>query len=211
MKWLIGIVVVLVLSTSGCVTPPPVDLQAQFVRAELNVVGGDQAVLAHYTKAKTDVTTTNTDPLVPKTATELAKEKGIIATIHNNTIAMHNMLDAVKARVGRTWYVFSGASPAGWDCSGLVLWAYEQVGIELPHRASEQKLAGKLTETPQPGDIVSFTYKGSQSAYHVGLYLGEGMMIDAPRPGQSTSIESIDKFAGNYSKVTYTHILDTTL
>lgn len=212
MKWLIGIVVVTVLSTTGCVSPPKEEaLGAQFVTAELNVVGGNQAILAHYTKAKTDVTTTNIDPLAPKTAEQLNKEAGIIATLNNNTTAMLNMLDAVKARVHRTWYVFSGASPAGWDCSGLVLWAYEQVGIELPHRASEQKLAGKLTDTPQPGDIVSFTYKGSQSAYHVGLYLGEGMMIDAPRPGQATAIESIDKFAGNYSKVTYTHILDTTL
>lgn len=211
MKWLIGIVAVMVLSTTGCVTPPAEGLQAQFVTAELNVVGGTTAVLAHYTKAKADVTTTNTDPLIPKSAEQLAKEAGIIEVLNTNTIAMNKMLNALKKREHRTWYVFSGASPAGWDCSGLVLWAYEQLGYELPHRASEQKTAGTLTKDPQPGDIVSFTYKGSKSAYHVGIYLGEGKMIHAPRPGVSTTIENIEQFAQGQSTITYTHILDTLL
>jgi cell wall-associated NlpC family hydrolase len=206
MKWLIGIVAVLVLSTTGCVTPPKVDLDAQFVTAEMSIPGGDQAILAKYSKA--NVTTTNNRIL---TSEQIAQQKRILLQLNENTANMNKVLDALKARVHRTWYVFSGATPQGWDCSGLVLWAYEQVGIELPHRASQQKLAGKLTDDPQPGDIVSFTYKGSKSAYHVGIYLGEGKMIHAPRPGVSTQIESVEHFAQGYSKITYTHILDTTM
>jgi cell wall-associated NlpC family hydrolase len=206
MKWLIGIVAVLVLSTTGCVTPPKVDLDAQFVTAEMSIPGGDQAILAKYSKA--NVTTTNNRIL---TGEQIARQKRILLQLNENTANMNKVLDALKARVHRTWYVFSGSTPSGWDCSGLVLWAYEQVGIELPHRASQQKLAGKLTDDPQPGDIVSFTYNGSKSAYHVGIYLGEGKMIHAPRPGVSTQIESVKHFAQGYSKIAYTHILDTTM
>lgn len=209
MKWLIGIVVVTVLATTGCVTPPAEEvLGAQFVRAEMNVVGGDEAILANYTEA--DVTTTNNDPLSPTSLAEKERREGIIATLNKNTARMLKMLDALTAQEGRTWYVFSGTTPSGWDCSGLVLWAYEQMGIELPHRASKQALAGTLTDNPQPGDIVIFTYPGSKSAYHVGIYLGEGKMIHAPRPGMITTIEGVDHFA-NGSKVTYTHLVDTTL
>lgn len=209
MKWLIGIVAATVLATTGCVTPPAEEvLGAQFVRAEMNVVGGDEAILAHYTKA--DVTTTNNDPLSPTSMAEQKRQEGIIATLNKNTVRMMKMLDALKKHEGKTWYVFSGTTPRGWDCSGLVLWAYEQMGIELPHRASKQALAGTLTDNPQPGDIVIFTYPGSKSAYHVGIYLGEGKMIHAPRPGMITTIEGVDHFA-NGSKVTYTHLVDTTL
>lgn len=211
MKWLIGIVtaLVLTLTSSGCGFPQPDSAaasSARFVMAEMNVPGGTQAALAKFTAA--DVTTTNSD--VIQTVEQIALEKEILQKLNENTVLMMDMLDALKKREHKTWYVFSGATPAGWDCSGLVLWAYEQVGVELPHRASEQMKHGKLTKTPQPGDIVGFTYKGSKNAYHVGIYLGEGMMIHAPRPGTSTTIESVEKFA-NGSKISYTHILDSLL
>jgi len=207
MKWLIGIVTALALSSSSCGFPQsdPAEASAQFVTAEMSIPGGTEAVLARYTKA--DVTTTNND--MP-TAEQIAEQEAIVLQLNKNTVKMSKMLDALEKRVGKTWYVFSGSTPSGWDCSGLVLWAYERMGIELPHRASEQKLAGPLTNDPQPGDIVSFTYRGSKSAYHVGIYLGEGKMIHAPRPGTSTAIESVEHFA-NGSKITYTHLVDTIL
>jgi len=120
------------------------------------------------------------------------------------------MIDELKKHVGITRYAFSGATPAGWDCSGLVMWAYQNMGVALEHRASVQQKSGTLVTKPKVGDIVAFTYKGSKyGAYHVGIYLGEDMMINAPRPGAATAIESISKFAGKYSTVTYTRILDT--
>ena len=156
------------------------------------------------------MTATNTDPLSPTSLAEQVRQEKIIATLNKNTVRMSKMLDALTAREGKTWYVFSGSTPRGWDCSGLVLWAYEQMGITLEHRASEQALAGKLTDNPQPGDIAIFTYPGRKSAYHVGIYLGEGKMIHAPRPGMITTVEGVEKFA-NGSKVTYTHLVDTLL
>jgi len=207
MKWLIGIVVAFTLTTSGCVTPPAEEiLGAQFVRAEVNPAGTPKEVLAAYTFA--DVKTTNTQPLALQTIAEQLKQEKQLKKLNKSTATVIKATNAVKARVGKTWYVFSGASPNGWDCSGLVLWAYEQMNVELPHRASEQKLAGKLVTEPKLGDIVAFTYKGSKTAYHVGLYLGEGKMVHAPRPGVATSIEDVEHFA-NGSKISYTRILDT--
>lgn len=139
-----------------------------------------------------------------------AKKMSIMVKLHENTKNVHSMITELKKHVGLTRYAFSGASPAGWDCSGLVMWAYQNMGITLEHRASVQQKSGILVTKPKIGDIVAFTYKGSKyGAYHVGIYLGEDMMIDAPRPGLATAIESIAKFAGKYSTVTYTRILDT--
>jgi cell wall-associated NlpC family hydrolase len=125
-----------------------------------------------------------------------------------NRTKLDVMISKLQKTVGKTWYVFSGTTPQGWDCSGLVLWAYEQVGIPLEHRASIQGKAGKVTDAPTPGDIVVFTYNKSKSAYHTAIYIGDGLMIHAPRKGEVTRIESVEQFAGNYSKVTYRNLLD---
>ena len=126
-----------------------------------------------------------------------------------NTTKIQNMIKSVKKHVGKTWYVFSGASPAGWDCSGLTMWAYEQIGVTLEHRASKQQVSGTKVKEPIPGDIVVFTYKGYKSAYHVGIYIGDGLMIHAPRKGEVTRIESVTAFGGNYSRISYRRILQS--
>jgi cell wall-associated NlpC family hydrolase len=90
------------------------------------------------------------------------------------------------------------------------MWAYEQLGVNLEHRASKQQSAGTKVKSPKAGDIVVFTYNGSKSAYHTGIYLTPDTMIHAGGgKGDSTSIISISKFAGKYSKVTYRRILET--
>jgi cell wall-associated NlpC family hydrolase len=126
-----------------------------------------------------------------------------------NTDRMEDAIRQLKSHVGKTWYVFSGATPRGWDCSGLVVWTYEQLGVTLEHRASKQVDAGTKVTEPKIGDIVAFTYKGSKSAYHVGIYVGNGKMVHAPKHGHLTRVESVSTFAGKYSKVTYTRIIET--
>ena len=128
--------------------------------------------------------------------------------LEDNQQKISRMLDLVKKTVGHTWYVFSGDTPAGWDCSGLTSWAYSQIGVTLPHRATLQAYEGTPTTDPKPGDLVVFTYKGHQDAYHVGIYLSPDVMIDAPRPGYLTTIESISKMAHTHSAVTYRNILE---
>ena len=132
------------------------------------------------------------------------------AALTSNTIKVNKVIGQLKGRVHKTRYVFSGATPSGWDCSGLVMWAYEQLGFNLEHRASKQQSAGTKVKSPKAGDIVVFTYNGSKSAYHTAIYLGPDKMIHAGGgKGDSTSIISISKFAGKYSKVTYRRILET--
>jgi cell wall-associated NlpC family hydrolase len=130
--------------------------------------------------------------------------------LRSNTTKVNTVISQLKGRVHKTRYVFSGATPAGWDCSGLVMWAYEQLGVNLEHRASKQQSAGTKVKSPKAGDIVVFTYNGSKSAYHTGIYLGPDTMIHAGGgKGDSTSIVSISKFAGKYSKVSYNRIIQT--
>ena len=89
------------------------------------------------------------------------------------------------------------------------MWFYQQLDVELEHRASKQQSAGFATKDPKVGDLVVFKYKGYSSAYHVGIYVGDGKMIHAPKKGHRTIVESIKQFAGKYSKVSYRSIIDT--
>lgn len=129
--------------------------------------------------------------------------------LFENTQAIKAVVKKLNKTVGKTWYVFSGATPSGWDCSGLTMWFYKQLDVKLEHRASKQQSAGVATKTPKLGDLVVFKYKGYKSAYHVGIYIGDGKMIHAPKKGHRTVIESVKQFAGKYSKVSYRTMIDT--
>ena len=84
-------------------------------------------------------------------------------------------------------YVWGGASPqTSFDCSGLVQWAYGQVGVRLPRTAQMQYNATERVESSglQMGDLVFFehTYPG-ETITHVGIYVGGGRMLNAPTTG----------------------------
>ncbi|GIT80383.1 hypothetical protein LLS1_20520 [Leifsonia sp. LS1] len=85
-----------------------------------------------------------------------------------------------------TPYVFGGASPAGFDCSGYVQFVYAQFGVSLPHSVSGQAAAGKRIsiEDAQPGDLVIMSG-------HDGFYAGNGNIMDAPEVGRSISVRPI--------------------
>jgi len=129
--------------------------------------------------------------------------------LFENTVAVKSAVKKLNKYVGKTWYVFSGATPSGWDCSGLTMWFYEQLDVKLEHRASKQQSVGVATKTPKLGDLVVFKYKGYKSAYHVGIYIGDGKMIHAPKKGHRTVVESVKQFAGKYSKVSYRTLIET--
>lgn len=212
MKWLIGIVTTLVLV--GCTASissaeePNQFVFAEVAQADTRVIESDVAPL-DFLLGETTTNASNEVSTFVTSAEVLAARESILAEQYANATSITKTVSALKKRVGRTWYVFSGSTPSGWDCSGLVMWTYQQMGVELEHRASLQQKAGTLVDDPKVGDIVAFTYKNSKSAYHVGIYIGDGKMIHARRKGQGTVIESVTTFAGNYSKVTYTRILDT--
>jgi cell wall-associated NlpC family hydrolase len=84
----------------------------------------------------------------------------------------------VQAQVGDA-YVSGGTGPNSWDCSGLVQAAFKQVNIDLPRVSQDQSVAGTQVSLSnlQPGDILY--WGGAGSAYHVGVYVGDGMFVGA--------------------------------
>ncbi|HZQ16002.1 MAG TPA: NlpC/P60 family protein [Gaiellaceae bacterium] len=92
-------------------------------------------------------------------------------------------------------YVWGGASPAGFDCSGLVLYVYAQLGIALPHYAAAQYSLGVPVPRAelQPGDLVFF-----DNLDHVGIYIGGGEMVHAPQTGDVVKITPLSAFGDRY-------------
>ena len=86
-------------------------------------------------------------------------------------------------------YVWGAAGPDTFDCSGLVVWAYQQVGINLPHYTGSLWNSGlHVAESDlEPGDLVFFDADIS----HVGFYIGNGLMLDAPHTGSVVRVEAI--------------------
>ncbi len=88
-------------------------------------------------------------------------------------------------------YVYGGTGPNSWDCSGLVMKAWAAAGVSLPRVVGPQMAA--TTRVPmnalQPGDLVAY---GSMA--HIGMYLGGGKVVHAPRPGKSVEITSLSGF-----------------
>jgi cell wall-associated NlpC family hydrolase len=87
-------------------------------------------------------------------------------------------------------YVYGASGPSTFDCSGLTMFVYAQIGISLPHNAAAQQQMGtRFTDPGQalPGDLVFFGFP----AYHVGIYVGGGTMINAPHTGTVVQYESI--------------------
>lgn len=97
----------------------------------------------------------------------------------------HSSAVSVASRYLGVEYRSGGSSPSGFDCSGLVQYVYAQLGISLPRTANDQMGATTAISASEAvaGDLVFFV-NTSGRAYHVGIYLGDGMMIDAPRSGK---------------------------
>lgn len=88
-------------------------------------------------------------------------------------------------------YVYGGTGPNSWDCSGLVMKSWAAAGVSIPRVVGPQIAAGQSVpmDQLQPGDIVAY---GDMS--HDGLYLGNGKVVHAPRPGKSVEITSLSGF-----------------
>jgi cell wall-associated NlpC family hydrolase len=80
-------------------------------------------------------------------------------------------------------YLWGGTTPNGWDCSGFTQWVYAQAGISIPR--TNAWTAMRPTATPAPGDLVM-----QNGGAHVGIYVGNGMMISALNPSQGTLLHA---------------------
>jgi peptidoglycan DL-endopeptidase CwlO len=107
---------------------------------------------------------------------------------------LKRVVSYLTTRVHRTSYVFSGSTISGWDCSGMVRYAYKRLGVTLPHSANKQGHVGERVSKPTVGDIVVFAYKGSTSFYHSAIYLGNGLIINANQMYKTTIIQPLTDF-----------------
>jgi cell wall-associated NlpC family hydrolase len=104
---------------------------------------------------------------------------------------------AVAMQFLGTPYVWGGAAPGGFDCSGLISYAYGQLGIGLPHFTGALWNVGHRVSQSEliPGDLVFFY----SDLHHVGMYIGGGQFIHAPHTGDVVKISSLAERAGVYS------------
>ena len=90
-------------------------------------------------------------------------------------------------------YRYGGSGPVAFDCSGLVRFVYDEVGIEVPRTAAEQFRAADPVRIDDlaPGDLLFFKIHGKRVS-HVGIYTGSGRFIHAPQSGRSIELRSLD-------------------
>jgi cell wall-associated NlpC family hydrolase len=102
-------------------------------------------------------------------------------------IGRPRVVEIAKRFLG-TPYRWAGASPAGFDCSGFVMYVYSRVGIQLPHSSWVLWGVGKpvARKDLRPGDIVFFSGLG-----HVGIYVGHGRFIHSPQTGDVVRIQRV--------------------
>lgn len=109
-------------------------------------------------------------------------------------------------------YVWGGKTPAGFDCSGLAAWVYQDAGLSLPsYTVSEEsyvattdvRTKADVMVVAQPGDLLF--WGGHGASWHVAIYIGGGQYVEAPAPGKNVQIETVDEvnfmpnFIGSYN------------
>lgn len=107
-------------------------------------------------------------------------------------IAIAKMFDALQIP-----YVYGGRSRTGMDCSGFVKVIYAQVGINFTHSASAQTKVGEQIDKNnsaiwRPGDLLGFDYKTNGSPDHIGIYMGNGLMIHTNTPASGINIKAVN-------------------
>jgi len=98
-------------------------------------------------------------------------------------------------QIGRP-YRYGGATPNGFDCSGLVQYVYRQAGFSVPRTTREQHQAGRRIDLDdaEPGDLLFYAFNGRRID-HVAIYLGEGEALHAPATGRTVIVAPV---ASNY-------------
>jgi peptidoglycan DL-endopeptidase CwlO len=99
------------------------------------------------------------------------------------------VIQAALSRIGSP-YVWGGSGPGQFDCSGLVMWSFQQAGISLPHSSQALAQGGQPVsmDQMQPGDLVTYY----SDASHVGIYIGDGMMVHASTFGVPVRVAPVD-------------------
>ena len=116
-----------------------------------------------------------------------------VAYATEKRLTPHERAAATAATMVGKPYRYGGATPAGFDCSGLILFSYRQAGAALPRSTAEQRRATqrvKLAELKR-GDLLFFDQEGRKNS-HVGIYLGGRKFVHAPSSGKQVRSDTLD-------------------
>ncbi|WP_069461676.1 C40 family peptidase [Actinacidiphila rubida] len=104
----------------------------------------------------------------------------------------------LKSQIGKP-YVYGATGPGSYDCSGLTQAAFGTVGVTLPRTSQEQSTAGTSVSISalQPGDLIF--WGGQGSAYHVGVYIGNGQYLDAANPSTPVGIHQMADYMPDWA------------
>jgi peptidoglycan DL-endopeptidase CwlO len=174
--------------------------QEALLRAEAAQRAKDAAAAAATAEAKPAPTVNNT-PTAPPPATTTASVTTTAATAPTPPAAApvsggHPEAASIALKYLGVPYQWGGASPStGFDCSGLVMFVFAQLGVQLPHFAAGQYGYGSAVSRDQlqPGDLVFF-----DGLSHVGIYIGNGQMVHAPQTGDVVKITALSDFGSRY-------------
>ncbi|MFG2500095.1 C40 family peptidase [Streptomyces sp. NPDC048441] len=116
-------------------------------------------------------------------AADVAPASGSVGTV----------ISFLKAQLGDA-YVMGASGPNAWDCSSLVQAAFKQAGVDLPRVSQDQSVSGTPVslDNVQVGDILY--WGGAGSAYHVGVYIGNGQYLDAANPGKGVVVQDLSGY-----------------
>lgn len=144
-------------------------------------------------EAPTAAATTTTAASRDYTRADLSTSAGASSAAVN---AAGNDIVSIAMSLTGIPYVYGGSTPAGFDCSGFTQYVYARAGISIPRTSGAQGAAGTFISASEakPGDLVWHAYG------HVGIYAGNGMVVEATTPGSVTKIQPL---WGNYSFVRY--------
>ncbi|WP_274561330.1 C40 family peptidase [Streptomyces spiramyceticus] len=122
-----------------------------------------------------------------------SNDSGVSVGSSTGTGSAATVVAFLKAQLGDA-YVMGASGPNAWDCSSLVQAAYRTVGVDLPRVSQDQSVAGTQVGTSnlQVGDILY--WGGAGSAYHVGVYIGDGQYLDAANPSKGVVIQDLSGY-----------------
>ncbi|MDQ6672209.1 MAG: C40 family peptidase [Chloroflexota bacterium] len=121
-----------------------------------------------------------------------------IGTLCSSNVASATPAPGIQvANLAQTYvgsrYVWGGSSPAGFDCTGFVMWVFGQFNVPLPHNEAGQLGSGASVSADdlQPGDVVVFANTYRRGLSHVGIYLGEGQFVHAVNETHGVMVNSL--------------------
>ena len=138
-----------------------------------------------------------TPPLAPPVPDDPASSPSVApgapaAALPSNSIVLERVALTARRMVGVPYH-YGGSDQRGFDCSGLVFYAYREAGVLVARTSREQLRASQPLNVDEalPGDLVFF--RMSKRAWHVGIYLGDQHFIHAPSTGRAVAIERLDE------------------